>query len=148
MANNLICKIKTIAKKRVIELVSFNYKINRFANKLRNKMHLTWNEFERTDMRVGTIIEINDFPEARKPAYQLTIDFGTEIGVRKSSAQITKRYQKEDLLHRQVVAVVNFPKKQIGKFMSECLVLGAVGEEGDVILLAPDFKIENGLRIG
>ncbi len=111
-------------------------------------MDLTWNEFERTDMRVGTIIEINDFPEARKPAFQLTIDFGTEIGIRKSSAQITKRYQKEDLLNRQIVAVVNFPKKQIGKFMSECLVLGAVGEEGDVILLAPDFKIENGLRIG
>jgi tRNA-binding protein len=111
-------------------------------------MDLTWNEFERTDMRVGTIIEVNDFPEARKPAYQLTIDFGTEIGIRKSSAQITKRYQKEDLINRQIVAVVNFPKKQIGKFMSECLVLGAVGEEGDVILLAPDFKIENGLRIG
>jgi len=111
-------------------------------------MDLTWNEFERTDMRVGTIIEINDFPEARKPAYQLTIDFGAEIGIRKSSAQITKRYQKNDLLNRQIVAVVNFPKKQIGKFMSECLVLGAVGEEGDVILLAPDFKIENGLRIG
>jgi tRNA-binding protein len=111
-------------------------------------MDLTWNEFERTDMRVGTIIEINDFPEARKPAYQLTIDFGPEIGIRKSSAQITKRYKKEDLLHRQIVAVVNFPKKQIGKFMSECLVLGAVGEEGDVILLAPDFKIENGMRIG
>ncbi|PTT18790.1 tRNA-binding protein [Flavobacterium sp. HMWF030] len=111
-------------------------------------MDLTWNEFERTDMRVGTIIEINDFPEARKPAYQLTIDFGAEIGIRKSSAQITKRYQKDDLLNRQIVAVVNFPKKQIGKFMSECLVLGAVGEEGDVILLAPDFKIENGLRIG
>lgn len=129
--------------------MSFNYKINRFANKrIRNKMDLTWNEFERTDMRIGTIININDFPEARKPAYQLTIDFGSEIGIRKSSAQITKRYQKEDLLHRQIVAVVNFPKKQIGKFMSECLVLGAVGEEGDVILLAPDFKIENGLRIG
>lgn len=111
-------------------------------------MDLTWNEFERTDMRIGTIIEINDFPEARKPAYQLTIDFGAEIGIRKSSAQITKRYQKEDLVNRQIVAVVNFPKKQIGKFMSECLVLGAVGEEGDVILLAPDFKIENGLRIG
>lgn len=111
-------------------------------------MDLTWNEFERTDMRVGTIIEVNDFPEARKPAFQLTIDFGSEIGIRKSSAQITKRYQKEDLLNRQIVAVVNFPKKQIGKFMSECLVLGAVGEEGDVILLAPDFKIENGLRIG
>jgi tRNA-binding protein len=111
-------------------------------------MDLTWNEFERTDMRVGTIIEVNDFPEARKPAFQLTIDFGTEIGIRKSSAQITKRYKKEDLVNRQIVAVVNFPKKQIGKFMSECLVLGAVGEEGDVILLAPDFKIENGLRIG
>ncbi|MGO4773007.1 tRNA-binding protein [Flavobacterium sp. W22_SRS_FK3] len=111
-------------------------------------MDLTWNEFERTDMRVGTIIDVNNFPEARKPAYQLTIDFGLEIGIRKSSAQITKRYLKEDLLNRQIVAVVNFPKKQIGKFMSECLVLGAVGEEGDVILLAPDFKIENGLRIG
>lgn len=111
-------------------------------------MDLTWNEFERTDMRVGTIIEINDFPEARKPAFQLTIDFGAEIGIRKSSAQITKRYQKEDLVNRQIVAVVNFPKKQIGRFMSECLVLGAVGEEGDVILLAPDFKIPNGLRIG
>ncbi|MEN2487690.1 tRNA-binding protein [Flavobacterium sp. B11] len=111
-------------------------------------MDLTWNEFERTDMRVGTIVEVNDFPEARKPAYQLTIDFGSEIGIRKSSAQITKRYQKEDLVNRQIVAVVNFPKKQIGKFMSECLVLGAVGEEGDVILLAPDFKIPNGLRIG
>lgn len=111
-------------------------------------MDLTWHEFERTDMRVGTIIEVNDFPEARKPAFQLTIDFGSEIGIRKSSAQITKRYKKEELVNRQIVAVVNFPKKQIGKFMSECLVLGAVGEEGDVILLAPDFKIENGLRIG
>lgn len=111
-------------------------------------MDLTWTEFERTDMRVGTIIDVNDFPEARKPAYQLTIDFGAEIGIRKSSAQITKRYSKEELLNRQIVGVVNFPKKQIGKFMSECLVLGAVGEAGDVILLAPDFKIENGLKIG
>jgi len=109
---------------------------------------LTWEEFEKTEMRVGTIIEVNDFPEARKPAYQLTIDFGTETGVRKSSAQITKLYTKEDLVNRQIVAVVNFPKKQICKFMSECLVLGAVGQEGDVILLAPDFKVENGLRIG
>jgi tRNA-binding protein len=111
-------------------------------------MDLTWTEFERTDMRVGTIIDVNDFPEARKPAYQLTIDFGAEIGIRKSSAQITKRYSKEELLNRQIVGVVNFPKKQIGRFMSECLVLGAVGEAADVILLAPDFKIENGLRIG
>jgi tRNA-binding protein len=110
--------------------------------------NLSWQEFEKVEMRVGTILEVNDFPEARKPAFQLTIDFGTAIGIRKTSAQITKRYKKEDLLHRQIVAVINFPKKQIGKFMSECLVLGAVGEEGDVILLAPDFKIENGLRIG
>ncbi|WP_348810827.1 tRNA-binding protein [Flavobacterium maritimum] len=111
-------------------------------------MELTWTEFEKVEMRVGTILQVNDFPEARKPAYQLTIDFGSAIGIRKTSAQITKRYQKEDLVNRQIVAVVNFPKKQIGKFMSECLVLGAVGAVGDVILLAPDFKIENGLRIG
>lgn len=108
---------------------------------------LTWEEFEKTEMRVGTIIEVNDFPEARKPAYQLTIDFGDKIGVRKSSAQITNRYTKEALTGRQIVAVVNFPKKQIGKFMSECLVLGAVGEGNDVVLLSPDFKVENGLRI-
>ena len=110
--------------------------------------HLSWEEFEKTEMRIGTIIDIADFPEARKPAYQLTIDFGAAIGIRKSSAQITKRYQKQELLNRQIIAVVNFPRKQIGKFMSECLVLGAVGEQGDVILLAPDFKVENGLRIG
>jgi len=111
-------------------------------------MDLSWSEFERVEMRVGTILEANDFPEARKPAFQLRIDFGTEIGIRKTSAQITKRYTKESLIGRQIVAVVNFPKKQIGKFMSECLVLGAMGEEGDIILLAPDFRIKNGLRIG
>lgn len=109
---------------------------------------LTWEEFEKTEMCVGTITEVNDFPEARKPAYQLTIDFGAEIGIRKSSAQITKRYTKAELLNRQIVAVVNFPKKQIGKFMSECLVLGSVGADNDIVLLAPDFKVENGLRIG
>jgi len=109
--------------------------------------NLTWAEFEKVAMYVGTIIGVNDFPEARKPAFQLTIDFGETIGIRKTSAQITKRYSREALLNRQIVAVVNFSKKQIGKFMSECLVLGAVGQEGDVILLAPDFKIENGLRI-
>ncbi|MBG6061286.1 tRNA-binding protein [Flavobacterium sp. CG_9.1] len=110
--------------------------------------NISWPEFEKVEMRVGTIMEVHDFPEARKPAYHLTIDFGSDLGIRKTSAQITKRYQKEDLMNRQIVAVVNFPKKQIGKFMSECLVLGAVGEPGDVILLAPDFKIDNGLRIG
>lgn len=110
--------------------------------------NLSWQEFEKVEMRVGTILEANDFPEARKPAYQLVIDFGPAIGIRKTSAQITKRYKKEDLEGRQIISVINFPKKQIGKFMSECLVLGAVGEEGDVILLAPDFKVENGLKVG
>ncbi len=99
-------------------------------------------------MRVGTIMMVNDFPEARKPAYQLTIDFGNEIGLKKTSAQITKRYAKEDLIGKQIVAVVNFPRKQIGTFMSECLVLGSVGGDNDVVLLTSDMKVENGLRIG
>lgn len=109
---------------------------------------LLWSDFEKVEMRIGTIVAVADFPEARKPAYQLTIDFGNEIGVKKTSAQITKRYQKEDLVGKQVVAVINFPKKQIGKFNSECLVLGSVGEENDIVLLTSDLKVENGLRIG
>lgn len=111
-------------------------------------MELNWETFEKVKMCVGTIIEVNDFLKARKPAYLLTIDFGETIGVLKSSAQITQRYKKEDLMHKQIVAVVNFPKKQIGTFMSECLVLGAVGAEGDVVLLTTDLKVENGLQIG
>ena len=111
-------------------------------------MELNWETFEKVKMCVGTIIEVNDFPKARKPAYQLTIDFGKTIGVLKSSAQITLRYNKEDLLNKQIVAVINFPKKQIGTFMSGCLVLGAVGAEGDVVLLTTDLKVENGLQIG
>ena len=100
-----------------------------------------------SEQEVNSILKVDDFPEARKPAYQITIDFGEEIGIKKSSAQITKRYTKKELVGKQIIAVVNFPKKQIGKFMSECLVLGAVGEQGDVVLLSPDFKVENGLRI-
>ena len=115
---------------------------------MEKKSSINWSDFEKIDLRVGTILEVRDFPEARNPAYQLHIDFGGEIGILKSSAQITKRYSKEDLLNRQIVAIVNFPKKQIGKFMSECLVLGAVGLEGDVVLLNPDFKVENGSKIG
>ncbi|WP_420573555.1 tRNA-binding protein [Kordia sp.] len=107
---------------------------------------LTWSEFEKVDMRIGTIIEVNDFPKARKPAYQLTIDFGAEIGIRKSSAQITKRYTKEELIGKQIMAVVNFPKKQIANFFSECLVMGAVDGD-DVILMQPSVKIPNGLKI-
>ena len=109
---------------------------------------LTWGEFEKIEMRVGTILEANDFPEARKPAYQLRIDFGEAVGIRKTSAQITKRYSKEELIGKQVVAVVNFPDKQIGKFMSECLVLGSVGNDNDIVLLSSDQKVENGLRVG
>ena len=108
---------------------------------------ISWSDFEAIEMRIGTIIEINDFPKAKKPAYQLTIDFGKEIGIKKSSAQITKRYSKEDLLNKQIVAVVNFPKKQIGNFMSECLVLGSINSD-EVVLLTSDLKVENGLRIG
>lgn len=111
-------------------------------------MEITWSDFEKVEMRVGTILEIQDFPEARIPAYQMRIDFGKEIGIRKTSAQITMRYRKDELMGRQIVAVVNFPKKQIATFMSECLVLGAVGEEGDVVLLHPGFQVANGSRIG
>lgn len=112
------------------------------------KFNLTWQDFEKVEMRVGTILEVNDFPEARKLAFQLTIDFGSELGTKKSSAQITKRYSKEDLIGKQIVAVVNFPKKQIGKFMSECLVLGAVGDDNDIVLLTSESKVTNGLLIG
>ena len=109
---------------------------------------ITWNDFERVEMRIGTILDVQDFPKANKPAYQLTIDFGVELGIKKSSAQITKRYTKEDLIGKQIVAVVNFPKKQIADFMSECLVLGSVGEQNDIVLLTSDIRVENGLRIG
>ena len=98
-------------------------------------------------MRTGTIIEVNDFPEARNPSYKLTIDFG-DLGIKKSSAQITKLYSKEELLNKQVIAVLNFPPKQIANFFSECLVLGAVGEKKEIILLQPERKVENGMRIG
>ena len=111
-------------------------------------MELTWQDFEKVEIRIGTILDVNDFPKAKKPAYQLTIDFGVQMGIKKSSAQITNRYSRESLIGKQIVAVVNFPKKQIGKFMSECLVLGSVGNENDIVLLTSDIKVENGLRIG
>jgi tRNA-binding protein len=108
---------------------------------------ITWNDFEKVDMRVGTIIEVNDFANARKPAYQLTIDFG-ELGIKKSSAQITALYQKESLTGRQVIAVVNFPVKQIANFFSECLVLGVYNESNEVVLLQPSLNVKNGCKIG
>lgn len=108
---------------------------------------LTWDEFEKVDIRVGTIVEANDFPKAKKPAYQLTLDFG-ELGMKKSSAQIVTLYDKEELIGKQVIAVVNFPPKQIANFISECLVLGVYNENKDVVLLQPDKKTENGCKVG
>ncbi|APY09287.1 tRNA-binding protein [Winogradskyella sp. J14-2] len=106
---------------------------------------ITFEDFTKVDLRVGTIVEVNDFLNALKPAYQLTIDFG-DLGVKKSSAQITTQYNKEDLKNRQIVAIVNFPKKQIANFMSECLVVGAV-KENDVFLLHPESKVKNGSQV-
>ena len=103
---------------------------------------INFEDFTKVDLRVGTIIEVDDFPQARNPSYQLTIDFG-DLGIKKSSAQITTLYKKEDLLQKQIVAVINFPKKQIAKFNSECLLLGAIIGK-DVILLNPENKVKNG----
>ncbi|RRT92055.1 tRNA-binding protein [Empedobacter falsenii] len=108
---------------------------------------ISWQDFEKVDMRIGTIISANDFPKARNPAYQLEIDFGP-LGIKKSSVQITSLYTKEELIGKQIMAVVNFPKKQIATFMSECLVMGVYGNNNDVILLNPERKVENGSKIG
>jgi len=108
---------------------------------------ITWGDFERVDMRVGVVVDVQEFPEARRPAYKLWVDFGP-LGVKRSSAQITRRYAPAELVGRRVVAVVNFPPKQIGPFVSEVLVLGAYDEAGDVILLAPDLDVPPGSRIG
>ena len=106
-----------------------------------------WNDFEKVELRVGTIVEVEDFPEARKPAYKLKIDFGEAIGLRKSSAQITDIYQKDDLLGRQIIGVVNFPVKQIGPMRSECLVTGFHREDGAVVLARPDSEVPNGAKL-
>lgn len=109
---------------------------------------ITWSDFERLDLRVGTIVQAQPFAKAKKPAYQLHIDFGVELGVKKSSAQITERYTPEALLGLQVIAVVNFPPKQIANFISECLVLGVYSNDGSVVLLQPGQQVDNGLKIG
>ena len=110
-------------------------------------MAIDWADFERVDMRVGVVVDAGEFPEARRPAYKLWIDFGP-LGVKRSSAQITVRYAPEKLIGRRVVAVVNFPPKQIGPFVSEVLVLGAYTDAGEVILLRPDSEVAPGSRIG
>ena len=108
---------------------------------------ISWEDFQKVELRIGTIIKVDDFPEARKLAFILQVDFGAEVGTRKSSAQITDIYSKEDLLGRQVMAVVNFSPKQIGPIMSECLVTGFHREDGAVVLVAPDSQVPNGARL-
>ena len=108
---------------------------------------ITYDTFRQVDIRVGTIIAVEPYPEARRPAYKLTVDFGPELGERRSSAQITKHYTAEQLIGRQVAAVINFPKKQIGKFMSEILVLGFPDNDGEVVLITPSQAVPNGGRL-
>lgn len=108
---------------------------------------ITYQDFEKVDIRVGTVIGAEDFPEAKKPAYKLKIDFGSEIGIKKSSVQITKHYTKEELIGKQVIGVVNFPIKQIGSFASETLTLGLPDENGDVVLLMPTKKVPDGKKM-
>ncbi|PQO44867.1 tRNA-binding protein [Blastopirellula marina] len=109
--------------------------------------NITWEDFEAVELRVGTILKAEPFPEARKPAYKLEVDFGDEIGVKRSSAQITKLYTEDALIGQQVIAVTNFPPKQIGPIKSEVLVTGFIGEEGTVTLAIPDGKVPNGTRL-
>ena len=108
---------------------------------------ISWSDFEKLDRRVGTIISVDDFPKAKKPAYRLSIDFG-ELGVKQSSAQVKDLYSKEDLLNRQIVAVVNFPPKQIANFISECLVMGVYAQDNSVVLLQPERNLTNGMKVG
>ena len=108
---------------------------------------IEWSDFEKIDIRVGTILEINDFPKAKRPAWQLTLDFG-ELGIKKSSAQITDLYEQQELIGRQVLAVVNFPPKQIANFFSECLVLGVYTDKKEVVLIGPDRRVDNGWKVG
>ena len=108
---------------------------------------ITWQQFEAVELRVGTVIAAEEFPQARKPAYKLTVDFGENIGMLRSSAQITVNYLKESLIGTQVIAVVNFPAKQIGPFKSECLVTGFEDESGNVVLARPSSPVPNGSRM-
>jgi len=108
---------------------------------------ISWEDFEKVELRVGTIVDAENFPEARKPAYKLKVDFGNEIGIKKSSAQITDIYDREDLIGRQVLAVVNFPPRQIGPVRSECLITGLHREDGAVVLVGPDRTVPNGSKL-
>ena len=111
------------------------------------KPEISWGDFEKLDIRTGTILSVSDFPKAKNPSYQLEIDFG-DLGIKNSSAQITDLYKKEDLIGKQIIAIVNFPKKQIANFFSECLLLGVIGENKEVTILSTTLPVKNGLSIG
>lgn len=108
---------------------------------------ISWSDFEKVELRVGTVLSAEPFPEARNPAYKLKVDFGADVGIKKSSAQITDLYTAQQLVGKQVIGVINFPPKQIGPFMSECLVTGFYNQEGQVVLATPDIAVENGARL-
>ena len=108
---------------------------------------ITWGEFEKVELRIGTVVKVEDFPEAKKPAYKLWIDFGSDIGTKKSSGQYTKLYKKEELLGKQVLCCINFPPKQIANFVSECLTCGFVEENGEIVLAVPERKVKNGAKL-
>ena len=109
---------------------------------------IEWSDFDKVELRIGTIIDVEDFPEARKPAYKAKVDFGADIGIKKSSAQITDIYDKEELIGTQVLAVVNFAPKQIGPMRSQCLITGFYREDGAVVLARPEFPVPNGTKLG
>ncbi len=108
---------------------------------------ISWSDFEKVELRIGTVIRAEDFPEAKKPAYKLWIDFGEGIGVKKSSAQLTKLYSKEELFGKQVLCCINFPPKQVANFISECLTCGFIGENGEIALAIPERKVKNGAKL-
>lgn len=153
MCYNIVLKgemvsLQNVALRRIIfeaRCRGFRRSVKRIKNYMDT---ISWNDFAKIDIRTGTIIEVNDFPKARQPAYKLMIDFGKELGIKRSSAQVTKLYTKDDLINRQVIAVVNFPVRQIADFASECLVLGVYDENKDVILLQPGKPVSNGMKIG
>lgn len=133
---------KYASQKKVVE------DLLKYLENQQSKEFLEWSDFEKVDMRIGTIVEVNDFPEARNPSYRLLIDFGEKIGLKKSSAQITHLYQKEDLIGQQIMATINFKPKQIANFMSECLVMGVYNDDNKVVLLQPNLSVSNDNKVG
>ncbi len=147
VAGSILVPTSGIRSRLIIPVVISNAAWQLSADQPEKMNEITFDEFLRVELRVGEVVAVERFPEARKPAYKLTIDFGAEIGMKRSSAQITEHYAPEELVGRQVVAVVNFPRKQIGPFMSECLVTGFHDDEGRVLLCVPDRHVPPGTKL-